>query len=199
MTSKAAGRRFRKAERLRAFRRTQREKQARQRGERLRSAFAALVCLTFGAVLTGYCGLMLAGAVGLSGTPGRLRVDSCAVVRMDSKPTTECRGELLSADGRSVDTDAVIEADARVGSTIAVRDLPLAGLETLGLRAITGWAALTATGLLVLCLGTVMALTACGRSAAATAGSRHGVHLAVVAGVGGLVHLLTVLCEHLFQ
>ncbi|KUN62820.1 hypothetical protein AQJ46_31720 [Streptomyces canus] len=153
----------------------------------------------FGVVLTGYCGLMLAGAVGLSGTSGRLHVDSCAVVRTNNKPTTECHGQLLSAGGRLIDTDAVIDADARIGSTIAVRDQPLTGLETLGFRAISGWATLTVTGLFVLAFGIVSALTLCGWDAAATAGSRYIAALAAAVGAGGLIYLLAVLYEHLFQ
>ncbi|MET9790533.1 hypothetical protein [Streptomyces canus] len=161
---------------------------------------AALVGLVFGVVVTGYCGLMLAGAVGLSGTAGRLHVDSCAVVRTNNKPTIECHGQLLSADGRLIDTDAVIEADARIGSTIAVRDQPLTGLETLGFRAIVGWATLTVVGLLVLAFSIVQALTLCGWDAAATAGSRYGAApLAVAVGVGGLIYVLTVLYEHVFK
>ncbi|WP_280859078.1 hypothetical protein [Streptomyces sp. SAI-144] len=199
MTSKAARRRFKKAERLRTFRQTQWKKRGEQRGERFRSAVAALVGLVFGVVLTGYCGLMLAGAVGLSGTAERLHVDSCAVVRTyNNKPTTECHGQLLSAGGRLIDTDAVIEADARIGSTIAVRDQPLTGLETLGFRAIVGWATLTVTGLFVLAFGIVPALTLCGWDAAATAGSRYGATLAVAVGAGGLIYLLAVLYEHVF-
>ncbi|WP_405522389.1 hypothetical protein OG426_04485 [Streptomyces canus] len=161
---------------------------------------AALVGLVFGVVLTGYCGLMLAGAVGLSGTAGRLHVDSCAVVRTyNNKPTTECHGQLLSADGRLIDTDAVIQADARIGSTIAVRDQPLTGLETLGFRAIVGWATLTVMGLFVLAFGIVTALTLCGWGAAETAWSRYSAALAGAVGVGGLIYVLTVLYEHVFQ
>jgi hypothetical protein len=201
VTSKAARRRFKKAERLRTFRQTQRRQRGEQRGERFRSALAALVGLVFGVVLTGYCGLMLAGAVGLSGTSERLHVDSCAVVRTyNNKPTTECHGQLLSAGGRVIDTDAVIEADARIGSTIAVRDQPLTGLETLGFRAIAGWATLTVMGLFVLAFGIVSALTLCGWGAAATAGSRYSAApLAVAVGAGGLIYLLAVLYEHVFQ
>ncbi|MFF7549453.1 hypothetical protein ACFZCU_38330 [Streptomyces canus] len=201
MTSKAARRRFKKAERLRTFRQTQRRQRGEQRGERFRSALAALVGLVFGVVLTGYCGLMLAGAVGLSGTSERLHVDSCAVVRTyNNKPTTECHGQLLSAGGRLIDTDAVIDADARIGSTIAVRDQPLAGLETLGFRAIAGWATLTVMGLFVLAFGIVSALTLCGWGAAATAGSRYSAApLAVAVGAGGLIYFIAVLYEHVFQ
>ena len=200
MTSKAARRRFKKAERLRTFRQTQRKKRGEQRGERFRSALAALVGLVFGVVLTGYCGLMLAGAVGLSGTAERLHVDSCEVVRTyNNKPTTECHGQLLSAGGRLIDTDAVIEADARIGSTIAVRDQPLAGLETLGFRAIAGWATLTVMGLFVLAFGIVSALTLCGWGAAATAGSRYIAAPAAAVGAGGLIYFLAVLYEHVFQ
>ncbi|WP_406172409.1 hypothetical protein OIE52_04930 [Streptomyces canus] len=199
MTSKAARRRFKKAERLRTFRQTQRKKRGEQRGERFRSAVAALVGLVFGVVLTGYCGLMLAGAVGLSGTSGRLHVDSCAVVRTyNNKPTTECHGQLLSTGGRLIDTDAVIEADARIGSTIAVRDQPLTGLETLGFRAIVGWATLTVMGLFVLAFGIVSALTLCGWGVAATAGSRYIAAPAAAVGAGGLIYLLAVLYEHAF-
>ncbi|WP_329238748.1 hypothetical protein [Streptomyces canus] len=161
---------------------------------------AALVGLVFGVVLTGYCGLMLAGAVGLSGTSERLHVDSCAVVRTyNNKPTTECHGQLLSAGGRLIDTDAVIQADARIGSTIAVRDQPLAGLETLGFRAIAGWATLTVMGLLFLAFGIVSALTLCGWDAAATAGSRYIAAPAAAVGAGGLIYFLAVLYEHVFQ
>lgn len=160
---------------------------------------AALVGLVFGVVLTGYCGLMLAGAVGLSGTSGRLHVDSCAVVRTyNNKPTTECHGQLLSTGGRLIDTDAVIEADARIGSTIAVRDQPLTGLETLGFRAIVGWATLTVMGLFVLAFGIVSALTLCGWGVAATAGSRYIAAPAAAVGAGGLIYLLAVLYEHAF-
>ncbi|MDQ0913041.1 hypothetical protein QFZ22_009026 [Streptomyces canus] len=200
VTSKAGRRRFKKTERLRTFRQTQGKKRGEERGERFRSAVAALFALVFGVVLTGYCGLMLAGAVGLSGTAGRLHVDSCAVVRTyNNKPTTECHGQLLSPGGRLIDTDAVIEADARIGSTIAVRDQPLTGLETLGFRAIAGWAALTVMGLFVLAFAIVTALTLCGWGAAATAGSRYGAALGVAAGAGGLVYFLAVLYEHVFQ
>ncbi|MEU9166690.1 hypothetical protein AB0D34_02575 [Streptomyces sp. NPDC048420] len=195
MTSKAARRRFKKAERLRAFRKAQGE---RPRGDRFRSTVAALTSLVFGVVMTGYAGLMLAGAVGLSGTPGRLYVDSCAVVRTDDKPTTQCHGELLSADGRLVDTDAVIQADARIGSTIAVRDQPFAGLETLGFRAIAGWATLTVMGLFLIAFGTVTALTSYGRSAASTSGPRTIRRLAAATALGGLIYGLTVLYEHVF-
>ncbi|MET7687714.1 hypothetical protein ABZT06_06945 [Streptomyces sp. NPDC005483] len=198
MTSKAARRRFKKGERLRAFRETRRSELRNRRGERFRSALAALSAVVFGVVLTGYSGLMLAGAVGLSGTSGRLHVDSCDVVGSHSKPTIECHGQLLSAGGRLVDTDAVIEADARIGSTIPVRDQPLTGLETLGFRAIAGWAALTAMGLAVLDFGIVMVLTLSGRDAGATAGSRSGATLAGIAGAGGLIYLLAVLYEHAF-
>ncbi|WP_158012981.1 hypothetical protein [Streptomyces sp. Root369] len=201
MTSKAGRRRFKKAERLRTFRQTQRKQRREQWVERLRTALAALVGLVFGVVLTGYCGLMLAGAVGLSGTSGRLHVDSCAVVRTyNNKPTTECHGQLLSAGGRLIDTDAVIDADARIGSTIAVREQPLTGLETLGFRAIVGWATLTVMGLLVIAFSIVQTLTLCGGDAAATAGSRYAAApLAVAVGAGGLIYLLAVLYEHVFQ
>lgn len=195
MTSKAARRRFKKAERLRAFRKAQGEK---PRGDRFRSAVAALTSLALGVVLTGYAGLMLAGALGLSGTAGRLYVDSCAVVRTDSKPTTQCHGELLSNDGRLVDTDAVIDADARIGSTIAVREQPLVGLETLGFRAIAGWAALTVLGLFFLAFGTATARTSSGRSAASATGARTMGRLAAASAVGGLVYGLAVLYEHAF-
>ncbi|MFF1301944.1 hypothetical protein [Streptomyces sp. NPDC058307] len=197
MTSKVARRRFEKARRLRAFRETRRKERWKERGERFRSVLAVLTFLAFGVVLTGYCGLMLAGAVGLSGTSGRLHVDSCAVVRTErNKPTTECHGQLLSPAGRLVDADAVIEADARIGATIPVRDQPLTGLETLGFRAIAGWATLTVMGLAVLDFGMVTLFTLCGWEAAATAGSRSGVTLAAGVGVGGLVYLLAVLYEH---
>jgi hypothetical protein len=200
VTSKAARRRFKKAERLRAFRETRRKELWTERGERFRSALGALMFLVLGVVLTGYCGLMFAGAVGLSGTSGRLQVDSCEVVRTErNKPTTECHGQLLSPGGRLIDTDAVIEADARIGATIPVRDQSLTGLETLGFRAISGWAALTVMGLAVFDFGIVMILNLCGWEAAATAGSRYGVALAGGAGVGGLIYLVTVLYEHAFQ
>lgn len=198
MTSKAAGRRFKKAERLRAFREAQRSRRPKQRRERVRTAFAALVGIAFGMVLTGYAGLMLAGAVGLSGTSEHLRVDSCAVVRSDNKPMTECRGQLLSADGRLIDTDAVIAADARIGSTIAVRDQPLVGLETLGFRAVSGWATLTVTGLLVLAFGMVTGLTLCGWVAASATVPRTVLALAAASAVGGLTYGLAVLYEHVF-
>ncbi|MET7729875.1 hypothetical protein ABZT02_00720 [Streptomyces sp. NPDC005402] len=199
MTSKAARRRFKRAERLRAFRETRRRKQKKQRDERFRSALASLTTLVLGVMLTGYSGLMLAGAVGLSGTSERLHVDSCAVVRTyNNKPTTECHGQLLSVGGRLVDPDAVIEVDARIGATIPVRDQPLTGLETLGFRAVAGWAALTVMGLVLLDVGIVMVLTLCGRDSAATAGSRSGALLAGVAALGGLIYLLAVLYEHLF-
>lgn len=199
MTSKAARRRFRKAERLRAFRETRRRKRWERRGERFRSAVGALVAVVFGVVLTGYAGLMLVGALGLSGTPGKLYVDSCDVVRTyNNKPSTECHGELLSGTGRLVDTDAVIEADARIGSTIAVRDQPYAGLETLGPRAVVGWATLTVMGLLLLDTGIVMARAAGNRTADATTGSRTLLALAAATAAGGLLYGLTVLYEHLF-
>jgi hypothetical protein len=199
MTSKAARRRFKKADRLRAFREARRGEAVTRRGERFRSAMAALMLLVCGVLLTGYSGLMFAGATGLSGTAGRLHVDSCAVVRpYNNKPVIECRGQLLSADGRLVDTDAVIEADARVGATIAVRDQPLTGLETLGFRAVAGWATMTVMGLAVLAFGCVTALTLFGLDAAATVATRYGAVLVGIVALGGLVYFLTVLYEHLF-
>ncbi|WP_328744571.1 hypothetical protein OHT57_04330 [Streptomyces sp. NBC_00285] len=200
MTSKAARRRFKKAERLRAFRGTQRNRRPKQRGEKVRTALAALVGTVFGVVLTGYAGLMLAGAVGLSGTSDYLHVDSCAVVRPDhNKPVTQCRGQLLSPGGRLIDPDAVIQADARIGSTIAVRDQPLVGLETLGFRAVSGWATLTVTGLLVLALGMIAGFTLCGSSLASETGARTLLVLTGVIAVGGLAYGLAVLYEHVFQ
>ncbi|MFF0013902.1 hypothetical protein [Streptomyces sp. NPDC005374] len=198
MTSKAARQRFKKAERLRAFREAQRNRRPERLRERVRRAFAALVGIAFGVVLTGYAGLMLAGAVGLTGTSEYLRVDACAVVRNGNKPMTECHGQLLSADGRSIDTDAVIAADARIGSTIAVRDQPLVGLETLGFRAVSGWAALTVTGLLVLGFGMITGLTLCGWVAASATGPLTVLVLAAASAVGGLTYGLAVLYEHVF-
>jgi hypothetical protein len=199
MTSKAARRRFKKADRLRTFRETRRGEAVTRRVEQIRSAMGALTFLVFGVVLTGYCGVMFAGATGLSGTAGRLHVDSCAVVRpYNNKPVTECRGQLLASDGRLVDTDAVIDAVARIGATIPVRDQRLTGLETLGFRAVAGWAALTVVGLTVLAFGCVTALTLFGLDGAATVGTRYGVALAGIAALGGLVYFLTVLYGHLF-
>jgi hypothetical protein len=199
MTSKAARRRFKKADRLRAFREARRGEAVTRRGEQFRSAMAALMLFVCGVLLTGYSGLMFAGATGLSGTAGRLYVDSCAVVRpYNDKPVIECRGQLLSTDGRLVDTDAVIQADAGVGATIPVRDQPLTGLETLGFRAVAGWATMTVMGLTALAFGCVTALTMCGLDGAATVGTRYSAALAGIAALGGLVYFLTVLYEHLF-
>ena len=199
MTSKTARRRFKKAERLRAFRATQRGRRPKQRCQKVRTAAVALVTLVFGVVLTGYAGLMLAGAVGLTGTSGHLRVDACEVVWTDNKPTTECHGQLLSADGRLADTDAVIQADARIGSTIAVRDQPFVGLETLGFRAVSGWATLTLAGLLVLVLGVITSLTLCAGDVASATGPRTVRVLAAAIAVGTLTYALAVLYGHLFR
>ncbi|MFF7280966.1 hypothetical protein [Streptomyces griseorubiginosus] len=199
MTSKAARRRFKKAERLRALREARRESPWKRRGERFRTALGVVVAFAFGAVLTGYAGLMLAGALGLSGTPGELHVDSCGVVRpYNNKPVTECHGQLLSTTGRLTDPDAMIQADARIGSTIAVRDQPYVGLETLGPRAIVGWATLMLTGLLVLAVGVVMTLAASGRDASSTIHTRAVLRLSAATAAGGLLYGLTVLYEHLF-
>ncbi|MEU0409330.1 hypothetical protein ABZ307_16150 [Streptomyces griseorubiginosus] len=199
MTSKAARRRFKKAERLRALREARRENRWKRRGERFRTVLGVGVAFVFGVLLTGYAGLMLAGALGLSGTPGELHVDSCGVVRpYNNKPVTECHGELLSSTGRLVDADAVIAADARVGSTIAVRDQPYVGLETVGPRAVVGWATLTVTGLLVLDTGLFMVLGADDRTAASTTARRTLLSLSAATAAGGLLYGLTVLYEHLF-
>lgn len=199
MTSKAARRRSKKAARLRAFRESRRENRSKRRGERFRTALGVVVAAVFGVWLTGYAGLMLMGALGLSGTPGNLRVDSCEVVRThNNKPTTECHGELLSSTGRLTDADAVIAADARIGSTIAVREQPYVGLETVGPRAVVGWATLTVMGLLVLDTGLFMVLGADDRTAASTTARRSRLSLSAATAAGGLLYGLTVLYEHLF-
>jgi hypothetical protein len=100
-------------------------------------------------------GVMFAGATGLVGTPGRLYVDRCAVVRESNHPVTWCGGILRDTAGRLVDTNASIAVSARVGSTIAVRDIPGTGLETVGFRAVEGWATLLFVGLLCLELGLI--------------------------------------------
>ncbi|MFF7952837.1 hypothetical protein [Streptomyces griseorubiginosus] len=197
MTSKAARRRFRKAARLRAFRDTRRRDRWERPRERLRAAVAVLVTGVVGVVLTGYAGLMLAGALGLSGTPGELRVDSCQVVRTDrNQPITECRGQLLSTTGRLIRANAVLDADARAGSTIAVRDQPYVGMETLGPRAVVGWATLLLIGVFAAASGVVIVLDASERTFS------HGPWTLVVLleaiAAGALVYGLTALCEHLF-
>ncbi|NEA98401.1 hypothetical protein [Streptomyces sp. SID13726] len=50
-----------------------------------------------------------------------------------------------------IPVDAVVQADAHVGTAIAVRGRPLVGLDALGVWGITGWGAtLTVIGLLAL-------------------------------------------------
>lgn len=116
---------------------------------------------------------MLAGAVGLSGTAERLHVDSCAVVRTyNNKPTTECHGRLLSAGGRLIDTDA-LQGDRRLGDPDG--DGASSRSQWSRRSPLFGW------------------------DAAATAGSRYGATPAVAVGSGGLVHVLAVLYEHVFQ
>ncbi|MFF7051232.1 hypothetical protein ACFY94_23060 [Streptomyces griseorubiginosus] len=196
MTSKAARRRFRKAERFRAFRNTRRRNRWERRRERWRRAVAALVAVVAGVILTGYAGLMLTGALGLSGTPGELHVASCEVVRDHNKPITECRGELLSTTGRLIAANAVLEAHARPGSTVAVREQPYVGMETLGPRAVVGWATLMLIGVFTVATGVVLALDASDRTFSLD--PRILVVLLAAIATGALVYGLTVLCEHLF-
>ncbi|MER5185688.1 hypothetical protein ABT009_46845 [Streptomyces sp. NPDC002896] len=214
MTSKAARRRFRKAERLRAFRASQQVGSGKWvnsgSGRQLRTVVAVMVFLVFGVLLSAFGGLMFAGAVGLSGTSGRLHVESCGSVIESGKPVTRCFGELRSSSGRLVDPAAVVQADARVGATIAVRDEPLVGLETLGFRALEGWATVTALGFLVLdfAILLVLALRSKGplrvsrgvnrsgmRFATAAASPRSMLWLAGSVAVGALVYGTAVLCE----
>ncbi|MFF4633470.1 hypothetical protein [Streptomyces griseorubiginosus] len=196
MTSKAARRRFRRAERLRAFRDTRRRNRWERRRERWRRAVAVLVIAVAGVILTGYAGLMLAGALGLSGTPGELHVESCEVVRDHNKPIAECRGELLSTTGRLIAVNAVLDADARAGSTVAVRDQPYVGMETLGPRAVVGWATLMLMGVFAVATGVVVALDASDRTFSLSPWTLVVLLAAIAA--GALVYGLTVLYEHLF-
>ncbi|MFF4783122.1 hypothetical protein ACFY3E_17715 [Streptomyces griseorubiginosus] len=197
MTSKAARRRFRRAERLRAFRDTRRRDRWERRRERLRKAAALLVAALIGVILTGYSGLMLMGALGLSGTPGELSVRSCDVVRDErNHPMTECHGELLSITGRLLDASAVLDADAHAGSTVAVRAQPYFGLETLGPRAVVGWATLMLIGVFAVTTGVVIVRDAADQTF--SLGPRTLVVLLAAIAAGALVYGLTVLYEHLF-
>ncbi|MDH6219134.1 hypothetical protein [Streptomyces pseudovenezuelae] len=149
MTSKAARRRSKKNQQMWASRAAQRK--AAQEGTaadswprlkavtRAMAAVAALLGLLYLGVFAGW---MLAGAVGLIGTPGRLHVESCRATHVP-KASTECGGELRSPGGQLADPDAVILGNYRVGTTISVRDEPVMGLEEVGFRPVVGWATLT--------------------------------------------------------
>jgi hypothetical protein len=169
-----------------------------------------MVVLVFGVSLSALGGLMFAGAVGLSGTSGRLHVESCGSVIESGKPVTKCFGELRPSSGRLVDPDAAIQANARIGATIAVRDEPLVGLETLGFRALEGWATMTVLGFFVLDCGILLlvdlrrkgplhvsrGVNGSGmRFAAAVASPRSMLWLAGTVAVGALVYWTTALCE----
>jgi hypothetical protein len=153
---------------------------------------------------------MFAGAVGLSGTPERLHVESCGSVIEGSKRVTRCFGELRSDSGRLVNPAASIDAGSRAGATIAVRDDPLVGLETLGFRAVEGWATVTALGALLLHFGMLVLFArpsrgrlgvargrnrAGTRSAAAVANLRLMLGLTGAVVVGALVYGATALLE----
>ncbi|MEU6352275.1 hypothetical protein ABZ896_23615 [Streptomyces sp. NPDC047072] len=191
MTSKAARRRFKKAERLRAFR------EKRSPGRRGRQTVGAVLGGMVGLLLLAYGGLMFTGAVGLTGASERLRVDSCAMVWEGGKRATECYGQLLSPDGTLIDTRAAMQADARVGSTVAVRDLPVVGLETLGFRAVAGWATVTLLGLLLIDVGICAVPILRGPHTVAAARPRRTGRLARAVLAGTLVYGIAVLWSHM--
>lgn len=190
VTSKAARRRFKKAERLRAFRERQTP------GRRGQQVVGAVSALLIGLLLLAYGGLMFTGTVGLTGTSERLRVDSCAIVSEGGRRATECYGQLLSSGGTLIDAHAAIQADARVGSTVAVRDLPVVGLETLGFRAVAGWATVIVLGLLLLDAGVGTTSALRGPHTVAVGRPHRFGRLAKTVIAGTLVYGIAVLWSH---
>jgi hypothetical protein len=109
-----------------------------------------------------------------------------------------------------VDPAAFIDAGSRAGAMIAVRDDPLVGLETLGFRAVEGWATVTALGALLLHFGMLVLFArpsrgrldvargrnrAGTRSAAAVANLRLMLGLTGAVVMGALVYGATALLE----
>ncbi|MEV6191601.1 hypothetical protein AB0M19_04295 [Streptomyces sp. NPDC051920] len=116
--------------------------------------FAVGTCVTWLAVTH------LAYAAGVAGTSGHLSVQSCSYTEMGARRYPHCHGIFRSDDGTVVDTDARIDADLHIGSTVPLRRTSADGYEQIGVDATFGWLALSLLGLVVLLLGAMAMATA---------------------------------------
>ncbi|MFE2302119.1 hypothetical protein ACFXAW_28475 [Streptomyces sp. NPDC059445] len=98
----------------------------------------------------------LAYATGMAGTSGRLSVQACSYSQSGGHRYPHCHGIFRSDDGTVVDTDATVDSDVPVGSTVALRRTSSDTYEQTGVAAVFGWLALSLLGLVVLTLGAMV-------------------------------------------
>ncbi|MET9890658.1 hypothetical protein ABZZ47_10660 [Streptomyces sp. NPDC006465] len=147
-----------------------------------------------GTVVTWLAAIHLGYATGLAGTPGHLRVETCAWDRAGNGHRHQhCSGIFRSSDGTVVDPDATIGASLPVGSSVALQRTASAGYEQPGIAASCGWLAVSLLGLMVLFLGFLCARNRAGarrtpRALSALFGALSGAMLlsALVGGVAGM-------------
>ncbi|MFF2365483.1 hypothetical protein ACFVU0_22690 [Streptomyces sp. NPDC058122] len=129
----------------------------RERTNRRRTAGRPLLVITglfvAGTALTWLAVTHLAYATGMAGTSGHLSVQSCSYGDTGGHRYPHCHGIFRSDDGTVVDTDATVDSDLPVGSTVALRRTSSDTYEQIGVDAVFGWLALSLFGLVVLTLG----------------------------------------------